>query len=147
MEIRKSLHGYNNNELRYRCEPTNHKISYDGYNYRWLVKVNDCWEIQSTILYTQYKTAYSHIFFWLSKYSKEMSNRDNASVSNYFAKLELDVEAEAKLHEISREYTSKTKDKITQMISIKSDITNERISKLLDVSIRSVERHRKSLNI
>lgn len=146
-EYKTALHNYNNSELRQRCEPTNHTIVYDGFHYRWKVKIDGVYEIQSLILYDNYQTAYSHIMFWLSKYSKEMINRDRKnSVDNYFKDLEIEVETEAQLHKISREYSTRTKEKINQMLSIKSDLTNERISNLLDVSVRSVERHRKSIN-
>lgn len=142
------MQGYSNTELIYRCEPTNHKISYDGFSYRWLVCVNNNWEIQSVIFYDTYKKAYSHIRFWLSKYNKEMNNRNNAkAVKEYFSKMEDEANTEKQLYKIVREYDSKTKDKIKQIVTLKPNITNTRISELLNISIRSIERHRKSLNI
>jgi len=144
----KPMHGYSNTELIYRCEPTNHKILYDGFSYRWFVKIDNTWEIQSIILYETYKTAYAHIKFWLSKYNKEMNNRNNAeAVKEYFSKMEDEAIKDKKLYEIVREYDIKTKEKIIQMMSLKPNISSNRISELLHVSIRSVERHRKSLNI
>ncbi len=50
-EIKSTLHGFSNSELRQRCEPTNHKITFDGFNYRWEVLVNGELQTQSILLY------------------------------------------------------------------------------------------------
>jgi len=146
-EYKSSLHGFDNSELTQRCEPTNHKIIYDGFHYRWKVLINGKLEIQSIQLYETAEKAYSHIAFWLSKYNKEMTYRNKKnSVDTYFDNLKAQAKTEEELYKISREYSVKTKEKINQMLSIKNDLSNKRISELLDVSLRSVERHRKSLN-
>ena len=142
-----SLHGFDNSELRQRCEATNHKIIYDGYHYRWKVFIDGELQVQSIKLYDTAEQAYSHIAFWLHKYSKEMEFRDRKeSIDDYFRNIKLEAKTEEELYKISRDYNNKTKNKISQMISIKPTITNDRISTLLDISIRSVERHRKSIN-
>ena len=147
-EIRLSLHGFNNSQLRQRCEPTNHTVTFDGYHYRWKVFIDGKWTIQSIKLYDTYKQAYSHILFWLHKYNKEMQSRDKAEATReYFREVERNAEVDKQLYEISREYNSKTKEKVRQMIILKPNITNIRISELLDVSLRSIERHRKTLNL
>lgn len=146
-EQKLSLYGFDNSELRQRCEPTNHKIIYDGYHYRWKVLINKELQVQSVVLYDTAEKAYSHIAFWLSKYTKEMEYRNNKeSINEYFNNIKEEAKTEEELHKISREYSIKTKEKINQMLSIKNNISNKRISELLDVSLRSVERHRKSLN-
>jgi hypothetical protein len=147
-EKKSSLHGYNNSELTQRCEPTNHKIIYDGFHYRWKVLINGKLEIQSILLYDTAEKAYSHIVVWLSKYNKELTYRNTNSNKyyDYFDSIKAQAKTEEELYEISREYSAKTKEKINQMLSIKHDLSNSRISELLDVSIRSVERHRKLLN-
>lgn len=146
-EKKSSLHGFNNSELTQRCEPTNHKIIYDGFHYRWKVLINGKLEIQSILLYDTAEKAYSHIAFWLSKYNKEMTYRNKKkSIDDYFNSIKEQARTEEELYKISREYSIKTKEKINQMLSIKCDLSNRRISELLDVSIRSVERHIKSIN-
>jgi predicted transcriptional regulator len=53
------------------------------------------------------------------------------------------LDIDVKIREISREANVKTKQKVLEVISLKPDISNKEISDILDVTVRSVERHRK----
>ena len=53
------------------------------------------------------------------------------------------LDIDIKIREISREANVKTKQKVLEVISLRPSISNKEISDILDVTIRSVERHRK----
>ena len=147
-DIRFELYGYDTHSLQQRCVERNHKITYDGYDYVWNEFIDGKWERQSIIEYDTFGKAVSHVRFWLAKYNKELTRRNLAKANaEHFNKMRREAEVLKSLHEISREYNCKTKEKIKQMIELKPDITNEEIVSMLDTSIRTVERHRKTLNM
>tara|TARA_R110000796_G_scaffold232080_1_gene350234 strand:+ start:439 stop:687 length:249 start_codon:yes stop_codon:yes gene_type:complete len=76
-----------------------------------------------------------NIYIW----NKEYRDRQAEYLANMRKKLEIDV----RITEISREANVKTKQKVLEIINLRPDISNKAIAELLDITIRSVERHRK----
>ena len=147
-DIRFELYGYDTPSLRKRCVEENHRVTYDGYDYVWDVCIDGKWERQSIIQYDTFSKAVSHVRFWLAKYNKELTKRNLAKANaQHFNKMRKEAEVLKSLHEISREYNYKTKEKIKQMIELKPDITNEEISDLLDIDKAAISRHRKNINL
>lgn len=120
-------------------ELTNHKVIWDGYEYVWMSKRDNKWQRHYVRNFDNYNTPMSWIFFNLSKWNNEYNERSK----QYLKKMQLDLETEVKITEISREASIKTKEKIHQILKLKPNISNKEISDILGVTIRTIERHRK----
>jgi len=120
-------------------ELTNHKIIYDGYEFVWMVQLDNNWVRRYVCNFTDYNKPMSWIHHNIYVWSKEYRERQVEYLENMRKKLEIDV----KITEISREANRKTKQKVLEIINLRPDISNKSISELLDITIRSVERHRK----
>ena len=81
----------------------------------------------------------SWIYFNVSRWEKEYKQRNESYFNEMIKELEIDV----KIKEISDEYCKKTKQKVNEIKTLKPNITNKEIAEILEVSIRTVERHLK----
>lgn len=120
-------------------ELTNHKIIYDGYEFVWMVQLDSSWVRRYVCNFTDYNKPMSWIHHNIYVWGKEYRDRQAEYLENMRKKLEVDV----KITEISREANRKTKQKVLEIINLRPDISNKDIAELLDITIRSVERHRK----
>lgn len=120
-------------------ELTNHKIIYDGYEFVWMVQLDDGWIRHCVNNFVDYNKPMSWIHHNIYIWNKEYRDRQAEYLENMRKKLEVDV----KIAEISREANRKTKQKVLEIINLRPDISNKSIAELLDITIRSVERHRK----
>lgn len=122
-------------------ELTNHKVIYDGYEFIWQVKLDGKWIRHYVRNFEDYKTPMSWIFFNLSRWNNEYNNRRK----QYLKNMQLDLETEIKITEISREASIKTKEKIQQILKLKPNISNKEISNILGVTIKAIEYHKKNI--
>ena len=125
--------------LRQLKEITNHKVIYDGYEFVWMSKIDGKWQRHYTANFEDYNKPMSWIYFTISRWDKEYKQRSESYFNEMIKELEVDV----KIKEISNEYSKKTKQKINEIKTLKPTISNKEIADILDVSIRTVERHLK----
>ena len=126
-------------ELKQLKELTNHKVIYDGYEFVWQVKLNGKWKRHYIRNFDNYNVPMSWIYHNLSKWNNQYNDRRK----QYLKNMQLDLETEIKITEISREANIKTKEKIQQILKLKPSISNKEISDILGVTIRTIERHKK----
>lgn len=126
-------------QLRQLKEITNHKVVYDGYEFVWLSNIDGCWNRHYIRNFDDYNTPMSWIYFNVSRWEKEYKQRNESYFNEMIKELEIDV----KIKEISDEYCKKTKQKVNEIKTLKPNITNKEIAEILEVSIRTVERHLK----
>jgi len=126
-------------ELSNLKDVINHKVIYDGYEFVWMSKPNTKWERHYVSNFEDYNKPMSWIHHNVYNWSKEYRARQTKYLEDMRKSLDIDV----KIREISRESNIRTKEKVREIIELKSDITNIEISEILDVTVRSVERHRK----
>jgi len=126
-------------ELSNLKDVINHKVIYDGYEFVWMSKPNTTWERHYVSNFEDYNKPMSWIHHNVYNWSKEYRARQTKYLEDMRKSLDIDV----KIREISRESNIRTKEKVREIIELKSDITNIEISEILDVTVRSVERHRK----
>tara|TARA_R110000772_G_scaffold79795_3_gene170573 strand:- start:744 stop:1118 length:375 start_codon:yes stop_codon:yes gene_type:complete len=120
-------------------ELTNHKVVYDGYDFVWMVRLDSSWIRHYVGSFVEYNKPMSWIHHNIYIWNKEYRDRQAEYLANMRKKLEIDV----RITEISREANVKTKQKVLEIINLRPDISNKAIAELLDITIRSVERHRK----
>jgi len=120
-------------------EITNHKVIYDGYEFVWMVRLDGNWIRRYVRNFSDYNTPISWIHFNLSRWGNEYVSRR----SEYLKEMRSNLEADIKIAEISREANVTTKQKVLEVINLKPKISSKEIADILDITVRSVERHRK----
>ena len=120
-------------------EITNHKVIYDGYEFVWMVRLDGNWIRRYVRNFSDYNTPISWIHFNLSRWGNEYVSRR----SEYLKEMRSNLEADIKIAEISREANITTKQKVLEVINLKPKISSKEIADILDITVRSVERHRK----
>ena len=132
-----NITSWSDQDLKALCDPKNHKIVYDGYDYWWHHKIQgNKWELHSVKGYANWKTHYSHIKYWLYKYAQELSNR-RLEESN-------DILNDMMLHDrllVIAKGNMKTKRKIQEILSISPEAEVTYIAALLNVSRQAIHRH------
>ena len=53
----------------------NHKIVFDGYQYKWMRNIYGKWELQSIQLYDDYDTPAHYLHYWMAKWQEELNER------------------------------------------------------------------------
>ena len=126
-------------DLMYLKEMINHKVIYDGYEFVWMHKLYGEWNRHYVSNFEDYNKPMSWIHHNVYNWGKEYRQRHAKYLDDMRNQLDIDV----KIREISREANIKTKQKVLEVISLRPYISNKEISDILDVTVRSVERHRK----
>jgi hypothetical protein len=124
--------------LKQLKEITNHKVTYDGYEFVWMSRIDGKWSRHYIDNFNNYKKPMSWIHTNIYRWNKEYKNR----YSEYLADMRRSLEIDVRIKEISRVANIKTKQKILEILNLKPNINNKDISDILGVTIRTVERHR-----
>ena len=133
------MSNWSTEELMQLKEMTNHKVVYDGYEFVWMVKLYGEWNRHYVNNFEDYNKPMSWIHHNVYNWGKEYRQRQAEYLDDMRLRLDIDV----KIREISREASIKTKQKVLEIISLKPSISSKEIAGILDITIRSVERHRK----
>ena len=133
------MSNWNTEDLMHLKELTNHKVIYDGYEFVWMSKLYGEWNRHYVNNFEDYNKPMSWIHHNIYNWGKEYRERQAKYLEDMRKSLDIDI----KIREISREANIKTKQKVLEVISLRPSISNKEISDILDVTIRSVERHRK----
>tara|TARA_R110000851_G_scaffold205552_1_gene357548 strand:+ start:1312 stop:1749 length:438 start_codon:yes stop_codon:yes gene_type:complete len=126
-------------ELKHLKEMTNHKVVYDGYEFIWMHRLDGEWNRHYVNNFEDYNKPmswiYSHVYRWDKEYRKRHAK--------YLDDMRMQLDIDIRIREISKEANIKTKQKVLEVIYLRPSISNKEISTILDVTVRSVERHRK----
>ena len=133
------MSNWSTEDLAMLKELTNHRVTYDGYEFVWESNTTNGWNRHYIRNFEEYNTPMSWIYFNIARWEKEYRDRLKDYATNMFKELEADV----KIKQISEDYSKKTKQKIHQIKTIKPSISNKEIANILEVTIRTVERHLK----
>ena len=137
---------WSDNHLSQLSVLTNHKIIYDGYEYRWLHFIDGEWSIHSVKYFEDYKQPYSWIRECVYRWSKELQGREARKQSKEYYKIMFQsLEIDRKIFDISKEHEIKTFEKIKQIKELRPEMDKKDVAELLDISVRSVERYLKKL--
>jgi hypothetical protein len=132
---------WSDEDLKKLCEPTNHRIRYDGYEYVWEHRVNgNKWELHSVWLKDNFNKLYANMKFWLYQWSKELTERKIKSAESYFAEMTKYLKAtEVAIHIKNSDLT--TKAKIKEIKKELPSVTVKFLSDLLNISRQIIHRH------
>ena len=128
---------WSDEDLESLCNPNNHKIYFDGFEYWWQHKIHgNTWEIHSVQPYDTWRKPYGYIKFWLAKYAKELSERRVRDATSISDTMMMHDEV-LKIAKSSK----KTKYKIRAILDLDPDAGITYISNVLQISRQSVHKH------
>lgn len=127
---------WTSNELEKLCNPDNHKITYDRYQYRWYHNINGKWEIHSIKCFENYKQPYSLLQYNLAKWNKELMSRRFEQARNKRM-------VQRKIELICGQQESATAVKVLEIHRMNPSLTQVEISRQLDVSQQLVYKYLK----
>lgn len=124
-------------DLRKLVDIDNHKIVFDGYQYKWLRNISGKWELQSIQLYDDYDTPSHYLHYWISLWQRELNERvieDNRRSLKDFKKKGRDIQR------IARKFKLTTSEKAIEIKSIDDRLTYKDIADTLGVSEVTIKR-------
>lgn len=134
---------WNDDELLRLCDPSNHRIYFDGYEYHWEHQIYGNWETQFSNEFDTYAKPHSYLIFWLHSWKKEYDNRAAKRRRIGMSKLRRAEKIGEKVAEILSNHSSSIKDKIIKLIKILPPDRTEDLANLLQVSRRTIKRYLK----
>ena len=137
---------WSNEHLDKLSDPLNHKVIYDGYEYRWFHKINgNKWELHFINGYEDYNTLYSFLHFWLPLWNKELNQRKKEAYKKGIKKVKEELQITKTYVSISERFDLSTKQKIEIMNNIHKISNSDEVATILKVSPTLVRNHLKSL--
>ena len=112
----------------------NHRIVYDGFEYRWESNITGTWELQCCKLFTEHAVAMSFLLFniprWYNQHyklsKKEFKKRNKITIQ---------------IGKYCNDDTLTTKEKIFAILELDNTLTNRELSNILDITRQTVSRH------
>ena len=136
-EKRFTLKNWSTDELEQLQNMSNHRITYDGFNYIWECKLNGKWKKRSITLYETSKRALSELHYSLGIFKKEYDKRQTfkreVELRDEVANLEQAIE-------IANGELFSTKAKAFAIKAILPDASNEYIATIMRVHPRTIRR-------
>ena len=136
---------WTDSHLEQLCKPYNHKIEFDGYQYKWLHNLDGVWKIHCIKLYDNEILLNSDKQLWLNWWRDEFNNRYNRNLILHIKKSKIELQNTKEIYKIARSKIA-TKIKIAQIQNINPNISVNELSNLLEKQKVIIYRHIKSIN-
>ena len=132
---------WSDKQLTALCEPKNHKIVYDGYEFWWYHKLEGKkWELHYINGFEDWKKPYSWLQGCLYNWSKELTERKIKSATGYFYQMKQDLEKSKQVIEIAEDNAFTTKRKIELIKELLPDTKVTQMAKLLKISRQAIHK-------
>ena len=142
MEIDMNITSWSNKDLESLCNPENHKITFDGFEFWWYHKIHgNKWDLHYVNGFKDWKKPYSWLKENLYKWSKELTDRKVKDASSYFYEMKKNLEATKQVMDISKDPKLKTKVKIKMIQELLPSESVTYIAKVLNISRQAIHRH------
>ena len=137
---------WSDEQLDKLCVASNHRISYDGYEYVWEHKINgNSWEVHCITRYEDYTTLYSFLKFWLHMYKVEAKQRKDKQEKKILKDIRELLKMSETYKTISDRKDLSTKEKIELMDRSYKIKDIDMVSKILKISHTLIRKHLREL--
>jgi hypothetical protein len=136
---------WTDSQLEQLCKPYNHKIEFDGYQYRWLHNIDGVWKIHCIKLYEDENSLNSNKQLWLNWWKEEFNNRYNRNLILHYKKSKTELQNTKEIYRIARS-NLKTKIKIEQLKNINPNISTKELCNLLEKEKGIICRYNREIN-
>jgi hypothetical protein len=142
-----TITSWSDEQLEKLCDPKNHRIRYDGFEYWWEHKlVSNNWDIHYLEGFEDYKAPYHWLQFWLHKWANELSERKVKTSKTYLKEMKKYLKATEKAIEIANSPGIKTKTKIEMIQELLPNESITAIADMLKISKQAIHKHLKHGN-
>ena len=132
---------WTNDQLELLCKPENHKIIFDGYEYKWYHKLDgNKWDLHSVYTFEDWKKPYSWLKWAMAAWAKELEARRATTAKDHLKEMKEYLFKVEKARAIA-DSKLKTKDKIQQIQMLLPDESITFIADLLRISRQAVHKH------
>lgn len=140
-EMLGDMTSWTNDELELLCKPENHKIVFDGYEYKWYHKLDgNKWDMHSVYAFEDWKKPYSWLQWALGAWAKELESRRKDMAKEHFNEMKLYLYTVEQARKIA-DSDIKTKSKIQQIKKLLPGESVTFIADLLKMSRQAVHKH------
>ena len=129
-----STTSWSTDKLSQLCNPSNHKIKFAGFQYRWYHKLDGKWELHSIKHFDNFNKPFSWMQFNLGTWTKELRARGVKEAARMRA-------VERKIRKISEEHDYDTFNKVIEISKLDSELTAKDISLILGVSVQMTRKY------
>ena len=132
-------------ELESLVQINNHRIMYDGYEYKWVRKLKDKWERHFILNFSNKRKAFSYLKYNIGKWNKELLDRKKITdrITSY-KELEDILHTQEQTHKILNSEMP-TIEKINHLRLVNNEVSATELSNMLDVSSSMIYRHIRNL--
>jgi hypothetical protein len=142
MEIDMNITSWSTQDLESLCNPENHKITFDGFEFWWYHKIHgNKWELHCVKGFEDWKKPYNWLHANLYKWGQEITERKVKASERYFNEMKSSLEATKKVIEISNNKKLKTKTKIKMIQELLPNESITYIANVLNISRQAIHRH------
>jgi hypothetical protein len=142
-----TITSWSDEQLEKLCDPKNHRIRYDGFEYWWEHKlVSNNWDLHYIEGFENYKVPYHWLKVWLHKWAEELADRKIKHSRTYLREMKQYLQATEQAIEIANSPGIKTKTKIEMIQELLPNETVTGMAAMLKVSKQAIHKHLKSGN-
>lgn len=140
-DMLEDMTSWTNDELELLCKPQNHKIVFDGYEYKWYHKLDgNKWDIHSVYTFEDWKKPYSWLQWALAAWAKELEARRKDAAKEHFNEMKSYLRKVEQARLIANS-SMKTKNKIQAIQELLPEESITFIADLLKMSRQAVHKH------
>lgn len=136
---------WSTDDLKSLTKVENHKFMFDGYEYTWLRKLKDEWEIHYIRNFTDRKKALAYLKYNISKWTRELNKRlENENRRGAYKHIEKMLDNQEKIYSIAKS-SLPTIEKINHIRLINKETPIYELSIILRVQKSIIYRHIRTL--
>jgi len=130
------MSSWTDKELELLCDPDNHKITSDGFGFRWYHKIKGYWEVHSIKVFENYAVPHSWVIFHMYRWSDELSSRRHKRIRS-------ESRVFRKIQRICRSSEIANRARVMAIHRLNPQLNQKEISLLLKISQPTVYRYLK----
>ncbi len=120
-------------QLEKLCDPSNHKVISDGYEWIWMNKIAGKWELHSIKLFEESSKAYSWLQWNLDVWAKELLSRRKKQAAKA-------RRIDRKIRRIIEQHDYETNKKVLEIHKLNPELTMKEIGLMVGISKSTVTR-------
>ena len=129
-------------QLELLCKPENHKITFDGCEYRWYHKIDgNKWDLHSIYAFKEWKKPYGWLKWALGSWAKELEARRKDAAKEHFKDMQSYLYKIEQAKVIASNDKLKTKEKIKAVKELLPEESVTFIATLLNLSRQAIHKH------
>ena len=142
-----TITSWSDEQLEKLCNPRNHRIRYDGFEYWWEHKlISNNWDVHYLEGFKDYRVPSHWLKVWLYNWLKELTERRIKSSKIYLKEMQQYLKATEEAINIANKPGMKTKTKIKTIQELLPNETVTAMADMLKISTQALHKHLRDEN-